>query len=215
MRRSRSRFWNAGKAVDTGAHATLHEALRTTALLLAPFTPFVADEMYTTLSGADESVHLADWPVADESARDVALEAEMARARAVVSLGLSARNEAKLKVRQPLRTAFVLVPGGWFSDEVAHEIADALNVKSLEHVTDLEGLLDYTVVPNFRSLGPKAGPRMPAVKQALERADAHEIRQALDENAAYELALDDGSTITLTAEDVDVRAVPRGAGPRA
>ncbi len=230
VRRSRPRFWNAGSvperqagsvpereaggSVDTGAHATLYEALRTTALLLAPFTPFVADEMHTTLAGggsvperqAVDSVHLADWPVADASARDVALEEEMARARAVVSLGLSARNEAKLKVRQPLQKAFVLVPGGWFSDEVAAEIADTLNVKSLEHVTDLEGLLDYTAVPNFRTLGPKAGPRMPAVKQALESADAHAIRRALDEHGAYDLTLADGSAITLTTDDVDVRA---------
>ena len=79
-------------------------------------------------------------------------------------------------------------------------------MKSLEHVTDLEGLLDYTVVPNFRTLGPKAGPRMPAVKQALESADAHQIRTALDEHGAYDLTLDDGSTVALTADDVDVRA---------
>ncbi len=107
MRRSRSRFW---KAEDATAHATLHECLSTLALLLAPFTPFVADELHRNLLGTDESVHLADWPVADTSARDEALEAEMERARAVVSLGLSARNEAKLKVRQPLRRALVLLP---------------------------------------------------------------------------------------------------------
>jgi isoleucyl-tRNA synthetase len=191
----------------------LHHALRTVALLLAPFTPFVADEMHTTLAAgsvperqAGDSVHLADWPVADPTARDVGLEEEMTRARAVVSLGLSARNDAKLKVRQPLRKAFVLVPGGWFSDAVAAEIADALNVKELEHVTDLEGLLDYTVVPNFRTLGPKAGSRVPAVKQALESADAHAIRAAFDAQGTYDLTLDDGTTIALTADDVDVRA---------
>jgi isoleucyl-tRNA synthetase len=162
--------------------------------------------MYKTLERTHESVHLGDWPVADAAARDEELEDEMARARAVVSLGLSARNDAKLKVRQPLRTAHVLVPGEWFSDDVAAEIADALNVKALEHVTDLEGLLDYTVVPNFRVLGPKAGSRVPAVKDALASADAHAIRRALDESGTYELALDDGSTIALTADDVDVRA---------
>ena len=206
VRRSRPRFWNAGKEVDASAHATLHECLSTTALLLAPFTPFVADAMYTTLVGTGDSVHLADWPLADTTTRDTALEAEMIRARAVVSLGLSARNDAKIKVRRPLRTAYVLEPGDWFSDEVAAEIADALNVKALAHVTDLEGLLDYSVVPNFRALGPKAGARMPAVKAALASADAHAVRRALDDAGSYEIALGDGSTIELTPDDVDVRA---------
>ena len=104
------------------------------------------------------SVHLTDWPAADAAALDDALEAEMALARAVVSLGLSARNEAKLKVRQPLPRALVLLPdGGAFSDAVAAEIADALNVKQLEAVTDLEGLLDYTACSRTSArLGPKA-----------------------------------------------------------
>jgi isoleucyl-tRNA synthetase len=206
VRRSRARFWNADGEVDGHAHATLYECLRTIALLLAPFCPFVSDAMHTTLTGDAESVHLADWPVADTAARDEALEAEMARARRVVSLGLSARTEAKLKVRQPLRRAYVLSPGDWFSDAVAAEIADALNVRSLEHVVDLEGLLDYTVVPNFRALGPKAGARVPAVKEALARADAHAIRRALDAGGSFDLALADGSTIELGPDDVDVRA---------
>jgi isoleucyl-tRNA synthetase len=211
VRRSRPRFWNAEGGIDSDAHATLHECLRTIALLLAPFCPFVADAMHTTLSGDDESVHLADWPVADPAARDEELEAEIARARGVVSLGLAARNEARIKVRQPLRRALVLLSGspaddGWFSADVVAEIADALNVRSVEHIADVEGLLDYTVVPNFRSLGPKSGPRTPAVKAALAGADAHEIRRTLDARGTYDLALGDGSTITLSPDDVDVRA---------
>ncbi len=131
----------------------------------------------------------------------------MARARAVVSLGLSARNESKLKVRQPLRRALVLVPGGRaFCEGVAHEIADALNVKALERVTSLEGLLDYVVLPNFRALGPKVGKRMPLVKDALAAADGAAVHRALDEQGGYELALGDGSSVTLTRDDVEVRA---------
>ncbi len=112
VRRSRPRFWQAN---DAAAHATLYEALTTVARLLAPFTPFVADELHRNLAGANAdgtvaSVHLTDWPVADADARDDALEAEMERARTIVSLGLAARNESKLKVRQPLRRALVLVP---------------------------------------------------------------------------------------------------------
>jgi isoleucyl-tRNA synthetase len=152
-------------------------------------------------------VHLADWPVADAGARDEALEAEMERARAVVSLGLSARNEAKLKVRQPLRRALVLLPdGSTFSDAVAAEVAEALNVKRLEAVTDLEGLLDYTVVPNFRALGPKAGKRVPLVKDALAGVDGATVRGALERDGGYDLPLADGTTLRLEPDDVEVRA---------
>jgi isoleucyl-tRNA synthetase len=204
VRRSRPRFWNAQ---DAAAHGTLHECLATAAKLLAPFTPFVADELHRNLSLDAESVHLADWPVADAGARDEALEAEMERARAVVSLGLSARNEAKLKVRQPLRRALVLLPdGSTFSDAVAAEVAEALNVKRLEAVTDLEGLLDYTVVPNFRALGPKAGKRVPLVKDALAGVDGATVRGALERDGGYDLPLADGTTLRLEPDDVEVRA---------
>ncbi len=205
VRRSRARFW---QAEDPDAHATLYEALSTVALLLAPFTPFIADELHRNLAvNEPESVHLADWPEADPDARDTALEAEMERARAVVSLGLSARNEAKLKVRQPLRRALVLLPdGGAFSDAVAAEVADALNVKQLEAVTDLEGLLDERLHPNFRSLGPKLGKQVPLVKDALAAVDVAAVKRALQTDGGYDLALADGSSVRLDADDVEVRA---------
>jgi isoleucyl-tRNA synthetase len=124
-----------------------------------------------------------------------------------VSLGLAARNDARLKVRRPLRRAFVLLPaGGSFSAPVAAEVADALNVKSLQFVADLEGLLDYSVVPNFRTLGPRAGARTPLVKEALASADGATIRGALERDGGYDLALRDGSTLRLDPGDVEVRA---------
>ena len=174
--------------------------------MLAPYCPFVADALYENLTEADESVHLAEWPAYDGSARDVDLEDEMKRARVVVSLGLAARNEAKIRVRQPLRRALVLVPGDApFSEGVEREIADALNVKALEPVTSLEGLLDYSVVPNFRALGPKVGKRMPLVKDALASADGATVHRALDEHGTFELELGDGSTVTLGPDDIEVR----------
>ncbi|MFI5046082.1 MAG: isoleucine--tRNA ligase [Acidimicrobiia bacterium] len=206
VRRSRPRFWNAD---DPGAHTTLHEVLATIALLLAPFTPFLADELHRNLAADDEreSVHLADWPEADADAVDPDLEAEVARARAVVSLGLAARTEAKVKVRQPLARALVMVPGGGaFSDAMAGDIADALNVKSLEPVTDLEGLLDHAVVPNFRALGPRFGPRMPLVKDALATVDPTAVLHGLADTGAFTLPLVDGTDVTLGADDVEVRA---------
>jgi isoleucyl-tRNA synthetase len=203
VRRSRSRFWNAQ---DGDAHAVLHECLVTVTQLLAPMCPFVADAMYQNLAATSESVHLSDWPTADEAAIDRALEEDMARARHVVSLGLAARTESRLKVRQPLARALVLLPGGAsIPDDVQAEISDALNVKQLEAVTSLEGLLDYSVVPNFRRLGPKVGKLMPKVKEQLAAADGAAIRHALDADGGYDLTVD-GTTIRLDAEDVDVRA---------
>ena len=108
VRRSRSRFWNAN---DGDAHAVLHESLVTITRLLAPLCPFVSDAMFQNLASSSESVHLGDWPNVDEAAIDRALEEDMVRARHVVSLGLAARTESRLKVRQPLARALVLLPG--------------------------------------------------------------------------------------------------------
>jgi isoleucyl-tRNA synthetase len=168
--------------------------------------PFVADTMFQNLASTSESVHLSDWPVADQDAIDPALEDEMTRARQVVSLGLAARTESRLKVRQPLARALVLLPGhASIPDVVQAEISDALNVKQLETVTSLEGLLDYAVVPNFRRLGPKVGKLMPQVKAELAAVDGAAIRHALDADGGYDLEVD-GTTIRLDAEDVEVRA---------
>ncbi len=204
VRRSRPRFW---KKADAEAHATLHECLRTITQLLAPFCPFVTDNLWANLAGTSESVHLTDWPEPDRAALDPELEAEMALARLAVGLGRSARAESRLKTRQPLRRALVLLPGhAVLSPEIAAEVADDLNVHELESVTSLEGLLEYVVVPNFRALGPKVGPRVPAVKAALATVDGATVKRSLDTTGAFELVLDDGSTISLGPDDVEVRA---------
>jgi len=99
------------------------------------------------------------------------------------------------------------VPGdATFSNDVAREIADELNVKRLEAVTSLEGLLDYSVVPNFRALGPKIGKRVPLVKDALARVDGRTVQRSLDEEGRFTLRLGDGTTVELTNDDVEVRA---------
>ncbi|MGZ4690739.1 MAG: isoleucine--tRNA ligase [Acidimicrobiia bacterium] len=203
VRRSRSRFWNAK---DPHAHAVLHECLLLVTQMLAPFCPFISDALYQDLAGTSESVHLSDWPTFDADAVDPELESDMALARQVVSLGLAARTEVRLKVRQPLARALVLLPGATsIPPSVQTEIADALNVKALETVTSLEGLLDYSVVPNFRRLGPKVGKLMPQVKTLLAEADGARIRHALDTDGGFDLEVD-GTTIRLEADDVDVRA---------
>jgi isoleucyl-tRNA synthetase len=205
VRRSRPRFW---KASDPGAFAALHESLSTVALLLAPFTPFVADEIYRVLSAGrgEVSVHLEDWPVADESQIDAELEAEMGLARRLVALGRAARGEARMKVRQPLRRALLLVPGaGRLSAEVAAQVSEELNVKALEVVESLAGLIRYSVVPNFRALGPRLGPKLPAVKAALAAADGTDVSRALEATGSYTVMIE-GEPVVLGADDLEVRA---------
>jgi isoleucyl-tRNA synthetase len=203
VRRSRARFWNAS---DRDAHATLHECLLTVAKLLAPLCPFVADELYGNLGDDPDSVHLARWPEAELDALDDELEREMTVARDIVSLGRAARAESKLRVRQPLRRALVLVPGGTaLSEPVMAEIADEINVKRVDPIEDLEGLLRYSVVPNFARLGPRAGSQMPELKAALDAADGSVVRRSLAEDGSYRIELQSGP-FEIGADDVEVRA---------
>ncbi len=203
VRRSRPRFW---KASDPGAFAALYQSLTTVAQLLAPFCPFVADEIHQVLGMPEESVHLQDWPEADRSKIDAGLEEEMALARRLVALGRAARGEARMKVRQPLRRALLLVPGaGRLSPGVAAQVSEELNVKSLEVVESLAGLIRYSVVPNFRALGPRLGPKLPAVKAALASANGAEVSRSLEDTGSYTIEID-GEPVVLSASDLEVRA---------
>jgi isoleucyl-tRNA synthetase len=186
VRRSRRRFWEG----DREAFAVLEEALVTVAKLLAPFTPFVADEIYDNLDGTLESVHLADWPVAGE--RDVRLEEDMAVAREAVRLGLSARSAAKLKLRQPLREAIVVAAGREREaiERLADVVRDELNVKALRFVQAADELGSYEVKPNYRSLGPRFGKSMPQVAAAVEVLDPARVADALREGRSVGLAID-------------------------
>jgi len=201
VRRSRPRFW---KASDPAAHATLHHALVTTAQFLAPFAPFLADELYVALTG-EASVHLSDWP-ASGAAHDAALGAEMEAARRLVALGRAARTDAKVRVRQPLPRALVLHPGATVGPQVMAEVASELNVKGVDDVDTLSGLMTWTVVPNFRALGPRLGPRVNEVKAALAAADGSALVARLEADGAIEVAGE-----RLTVGEVEVRATRHDA----
>jgi isoleucyl-tRNA synthetase len=196
VRRSRPRFW---KASDSVAHATLHECLVTVSQLLAPFCPFLADEIYTTLTDG-RSVHLTDWPV-DKGRFDAGLAEQMSAARRLVALGRSARTDAKVRVRQPLQRALLLHGGMALDDDVEAEIRSELNVKSLERLDTLSGLMRWNVIPNFRTLGPRLGPRVNEVKAALAEADGSELHARLEADGFIEIAGE-----RLSGDDVEVRA---------
>ncbi|MDQ1467415.1 MAG: isoleucyl-tRNA synthetase [Actinomycetota bacterium] len=203
VRRSRSRFW---KSADEIAHATLHECLLTVSLLLAPYCPFVTDEMHANLASSADSVHLSDWPASNDSRRDPGLDAEMELARQVTSLGRSARNDARIGVRQPLPRAYVLLPASaTLRDEVVAEVAAELNVKRVEVVASLDGLLDYRVVPNFKALGPRLGKRLPRVRELLLGLDGADVRRALAADGTYTLDVE-GEPVVLGPDDLVVRA---------
>ena len=199
VRRSRPRFW---KASDPEAHRTLHHCLVTVSQLLAPFCPFLADEIFSTLVGDGEgtSVHLTDWPT-PQGWLDESLADQMAAARRLVSLGRSARTEAKVKVRQPLARALVLHDGPEINEAVANEIRTELNVRALEEIDTLSGLMGWQVLPNYRALGPRLGSAVNEVKQALATADGNAIKAALDASGSVEIA-----GVTLDATEVEVRA---------
>ena len=187
VRTSRRRFWRSDDAADTAAaFATLHECLTTISLLLAPFCPFVADEMWGNLVAAHDdsaapSVHLADWP-APGGRRDEQLEQAMAAAMEATTLGRSARKEAKLKVRQPLQEAVIACPPATARvlEALSGIVAEELNVREVRFVTDAGGLVQVSLKPNYRTLGPRMGKEMPAMAEAVAALDPTATVQALD-----------------------------------
>jgi isoleucyl-tRNA synthetase len=203
VRRSRPRFW---KSSDPAAHATLHECLITISQALAPFCPFITDDMYRNLAGTTDSVHVTDWPAVDVAAIDDGLETEMALARLLVSLGRAARNDANIGVRQPLPRAIALLASDErLRDDVVAEVAEELNVKRFEVVATLEGLLSYRVVPNFRVLGPRLGKLAPRVKELLATVDGAAVQRSFDEQGHFDLDVD-GETVSLDPTEVEIRA---------
>jgi isoleucyl-tRNA synthetase len=201
VRRSRRRFWQA----DPSALATLHEVLNVLTRLLAPFVPFITDHVWQQVvasvdGSAVDSVHLATWPVADAGLVDERLLTDMDLVRRLVELGRSTRAAGQVRTRQPLARAMVLAPGfEELSDELRAQIAEELNVAVVEPLT--ADLVDVTVKPNFRALGKRFGPRMPALAKAIARAGT-----PVDGMLVVTL---DGSRVELTADDLILTETPR------
>jgi isoleucyl-tRNA synthetase len=203
VRRSRRRFWEG----DAAAHATLRHCLVTVAKLLAPFVPFVADEIYDNLDGSEPSVHLCDWPVRET--RDEELERAMAIARETVRLGLAARGAAKLKVRQPLHEAVVVAAGRERAaiERLADVVREELNVKVLRFVSEAAELGSYTMKPNYRTLGPRFGKSMPQVAAAVAALDPAHVAEALRAGQPVGLFID-GHDHELGPDDVQLAMAP-------
>ena len=213
VRRCRSRFWAKGMEQDkVNAYLTLYTALVTTVKAAAPMVPFITESIYRNLvcsvdKNAPISVHLADFPTANEAWIDPALEDNMEVVLEVVTLGRAARNAANIKNRQPVGQMYV---------KAAHElpdffvkiIEDELNIKEVIFRDDMSDFLAYHVKPNFHVLGPKVGKQMGAVKKTLEASDGAAVKDALAGDGSYTLHLPDGD-VTVTAEDVEVTVSQR------
>ena len=172
VRLSRRRFWDG----DRVAFETLHKCLVTVAKLLAPLTPFIADEIFENLDGSEPSVHLCDFPQPRE--RDEQLEWDMQVVRDAVELGRAARAHAKLKVRQPLREAVVVAADRERSaiERLQGLLTEELNVKSVRYVSEADELGRFELKPNYRALGPRFGKHMPQVAAAIASLDPVRLR---------------------------------------
>ncbi len=218
LRRSRPRFWNNDISPEgkSDAYWTLYECLLTISKWIAPFTPFLADMLWRVLAGPFEdravsSVHLSDYPTPDVDAVDEVLLARMEMLRQVASLGRSARTDAKLKVRQPLARIEVILADhthqAWL-EEHDELLREELNVKQIEYAQDADQYIKYQIQPNFKKLGPKIGPLVPALKAALGVADGAALLRDLRVNGKTTVMIK-GQTIELDEEDIQVRLQAR------
>jgi isoleucyl-tRNA synthetase len=213
VRLSRRRFWEG----DRAAFATLRHCLLETAALLAPFTPFLADEIHLNLAGGDaeelgglpDSVHLRDYPEPDPALADPELEGAMEAVRLTVELGRAARAQAKAKVRQPLRRA-VIVANDAEREAIsarAELVRAELNVKELDFVTEEAELVSYAVKPNYRALGPRFGKRMPQVAAAVEALDPVHVAKVMADGGGVGINVD-GDEHAIAADEVSLSLQP-------
>ncbi|HXV05079.1 MAG TPA: isoleucine--tRNA ligase [Solirubrobacterales bacterium] len=213
VRLSRRRFWEG----DRAAFATLRHCLLETAALLAPFTPFLAEEIHLNLAGGEaeafdelpDSVHLRDLSEPDPALADPELEAAMEAVRRTVELGRAARAQAKAKVRQPLRRAVIVANDAERKAIQARAdlVTAELNVKELDFVTDESDLVSYAVKPNYRSLGPRFGKRMPQVAAAVEALDPVHVAAVMADGGEVGINVE-GNEHALGADDVSLALQP-------
>ncbi len=203
VRRSRQRFWRSGMTDDKkAAFSTLFEVLKKLSQLMAPYTPFMTEEIYSNLM--KDSVHVSDYPHPDGALIDQRLEEDMAAVLQIIELTRSLRNTVSIKTKQPL-AQLVVVSTAEISlsslEKYASIIKEEMNIKEVTFQNEVQGLLQYDFQLNFPVAGPKLGKLVGEVKNRVETLNDEEKNQFLD-NREIQLLLNTGETTTLHAEDI-------------
>lgn len=211
VRRTRRRFWDG----DPAALATLHECVRTTLQLMAPFTPFITDRLWSDLispteEAAPDSVHLSDWPTVNESLLDPDLMEQMALVRRLVELGRAARAGSRTRTRQPLGRGLVSA-AGWdaLPEDLIRELGEEINVLAFDSLgAESADLVSVSIKANFRSLGRRLGNRTPGVAKAIGLIDPRDLRDRLARDLVATVE-SDGGPVEITPDDVIITETPR------
>ena len=226
VRQSRRRFWKGEYEKDKiAAYQTLFECLLSVSKLMAPVAPFYADQLYRDLCAATgveqyASVHLAHFPVTDESLRNLSLEDQMGKARIVSSLALSLRKKEQIKVRQPLQKIMIPVRNAEEKEaieKVADLIRSEINVKTIELLDDASDILVKEIKPNFKALGPRFGKNMKEAVAIINGLSEEEIK-VLETNAPIEISIGGEKTqleptdVLIESKDIEGWLVANGNG---
>ncbi len=206
VRRSRERFWAKGMEQDKiNAYMTLYTALVDICKCAAPMIPFMTEEIYRNLvcsidTGAPESIHLCDFPVADEKKIDKKLEEDMEEVLKIVVMGRAARNNANIKNRQPIGRMYVKAENelGEFYQDI---IKDELNVKAIEFSEDVSAFTSYSFKPQLKTVGPKYGKQLGGIKAYLSNLDGNAAMAALKAEGTLKFDVD-GTEVSLAEEDL-------------
>ena len=213
VRRGRERFWAQGLEQDKiNAYMTLYTALETVCKLAAPMIPFMADDIYRNLvcsvnKNVPESIHLCDYPVSNPDFIDKDLEASMDEVLDIVVLGRAARNGANIKNRQPLGKIFVIAPKV-LGKEYCEIIEDELNIKELDFTNDTSSYVSYSFKPQLKTLGPKYGKMLGAIREYLANVDGSAAKAELDEKGALTFTVGENE-IVLAPEDLLIGTVQK------
>ena len=211
MRLSRRRFWKGDYQADKiSAYQTLYTCMETIAKLGAPIAPFFMDRLYLDLNAVTqketfESVHLADFPVYNESFVDKSLERKMESAQTISSLVLSLRAKEKIKVRQPLQKIMIPVDNAQQKEEilaVADLIKHEVNIKEVELLEDASDILVKQIKPNFKALGPRFGKDMKLIASKIAQLDSEDIKK-IEQKGVLDVEIN-GKNITLGLDDVEI-----------
>ena len=212
IRLGRDRFWGKGMEGDKeAAFITLYTVLSTLSKLIAPFVPFMAESIYQNIvrsvdTSAPESVHLCDYPVCEEKWINSDVERQMAAVESVVQLGRACRNLSNVKVRQPLANLYI--SGADFSEQYQNLVADELNVKKINFVTDASEFVGYDLKPNFFTLKARYGRFLGRMRGELQKLDGAAVVAAFNRGETVTIRMDD-TDIVLSKEDVLVEAVKK------